>query len=196
MPKVKSVNRDLMKGRPLTVEEFERMLADQALGKVLFKHSGRGVKKVADTQRFASWRHLLRGLWLGGLRIGEAMNLSWDNPEKMMVDTSIPGSVFLRIAHGGQKANRDELLRSHRSLKSSFSRRRTAVERALCSIPRGNAATAVSPRSKPSGSLPASGKLRTWSPIRPKAKQQPHTTCDGRLVTVGRLESCPRRCRF
>ena len=46
-----------MKGRPITLEEFERMLA--------------------ATDR-TSMRHLLTGLWLSGLRLSEALSLTWD----------------------------------------------------------------------------------------------------------------------
>jgi integrase len=51
------------KGRPITTEEFERMLA--SCGKVC---------KVDPD----SWKYLLRGSWESGLRLNEAMHLSWD----------------------------------------------------------------------------------------------------------------------
>ena len=35
-----------------------------------------------------SWRHLLYGLWWSGLRLGEALNLYWDRPDKLRVDLS------------------------------------------------------------------------------------------------------------
>ncbi len=59
-----------MKGRPITMEEFERML--EATPKVVGD-------KAAD-----SWKLLLRGLWASGLRLGEALSLRWDQQ---------PGSV-------------------------------------------------------------------------------------------------------
>lgn len=64
MPK-KAAGARRMKGRPITTEEFERMLA-----------AARGVvgEKAAE-----SWKFLLRGLWASGLRLGEAMALRWDH---------------------------------------------------------------------------------------------------------------------
>ncbi len=59
-----------MKGRPITLEEFERML--EATPSVVGE-------KAAD-----SWKLLLRGLWVSGLRLGEALSLQWDRQ---------PGSV-------------------------------------------------------------------------------------------------------
>lgn len=46
-----------MKGRPVTTEEFERMLA---------------------ACEYTSVQYLMRGLWLSGLRLGEALALTWD----------------------------------------------------------------------------------------------------------------------
>ena len=53
------------KGRPLTDEEFARVLD--------------AVPGVVGDERAESWRHLLRGLWLSGLRMGEAMTMTWDD---------------------------------------------------------------------------------------------------------------------
>lgn len=60
------------KGRPLCLEEFERMTL--AVAKGLEADDPDSVK--AETVE--SWRYLLRGLWESGLRLGEALNLSWD----------------------------------------------------------------------------------------------------------------------
>jgi integrase len=53
-----------MKGRPVTTEEFERMLTTAA--------------KVVGSDHANTWKLLLRGLWASGLRISEAMALRWD----------------------------------------------------------------------------------------------------------------------
>ncbi len=45
-----------MKGRPITGEEFDRLLAKTAA-------------VVGDAQA-ESWRHYLRGLWLSGFAVG------------------------------------------------------------------------------------------------------------------------------
>lgn len=83
-----------MRGRPISGEEFDRMLA--AVPK-LRKHDGE------------QWRHFLRGLWLTGLRLGESLNLSWDASEAFAVDLSGKYPRF-RIYGEAQKSGRDELL--------------------------------------------------------------------------------------
>jgi len=81
-----------MKGRPLATEEYERMLA--------------AVPKVRENDP-EPWDRLIRGLWLSGLRIGEAVALSWtDGP--FQVDTTGKHPRF-RIQGDGQKSGRAEL---------------------------------------------------------------------------------------
>ncbi|WP_425398560.1 tyrosine-type recombinase/integrase [Aeoliella sp.] len=63
MPRKSSAQR--MKGRPITTEEFERMLA--------------ATEGVVGKEAAESWRFLLRGLWATGLRLSEAMALRWDH---------------------------------------------------------------------------------------------------------------------
>lgn len=72
MPKRADTAR--MKGRPITLEEFERMLD--------------ATDSVVGDQAAESWRFLLNGLWSSGLRLGEAMALRWDHQ---------PGSVSVRL---------------------------------------------------------------------------------------------------
>jgi integrase len=59
-------------GRPVTLEEFERRL--EKTPSVVGEHAA------------PSWQHLLWGLWHSGLRIGEAITLSWDDPQQISVD--------------------------------------------------------------------------------------------------------------
>lgn len=54
-----------MKGRPITGEEFERMLA--------------ATESVVGEEAAESWRILLNGLWWSGLRLSEALVLRWDH---------------------------------------------------------------------------------------------------------------------
>ncbi|HCK40547.1 MAG TPA: hypothetical protein DHW22_02830, partial [Planctomycetaceae bacterium] len=71
LPKLHRVKRSkTMKGRPITTEEFERMLkaVDQ-------------LPKLIDTKGAGRWKFFLRGLWTSGLRIGESLNLYWDRDE-------------------------------------------------------------------------------------------------------------------
>ncbi len=56
---------DVMKGRPLTAEEFERMLAATPLV------VGQGVA--------TSWQFTLRVLWESGFRMGDVMDFCWDD---------------------------------------------------------------------------------------------------------------------
>jgi integrase len=128
LPKMKRPKRakrsggaDPMKGRPITTEEFERML-----GKVSAGLAPEPVKPKADGQRkrkpynrkppatiahevVESWRHLLRGLWWSGLRLGEALNVYWDRADKLCVDLS-GRRPMLRIVAELEKGGRDRLL--------------------------------------------------------------------------------------
>jgi len=65
-PRAKTLK--FMKGRPITTEEFERML------KVTSKVVG---EEFAD-----GWKYLLCGLWESGLRRAEALDFWWDRSDK------------------------------------------------------------------------------------------------------------------
>lgn len=60
---------EMMRGRPITGEEFERMLAATA--------------KVVGDGPAASWQFALRVLWESGFRIGDLMNFSWDDERRI-----------------------------------------------------------------------------------------------------------------
>jgi integrase len=83
-----------MRGRPITGEELDRM-----------------IEKVPDKRKRdpEKWKRLLSGLNLSGLRLGEALALSWDNGASICVDTSGKYPALLVTAEG-QKSHRDELL--------------------------------------------------------------------------------------
>lgn len=85
----------MMKGRPITGEEFDRMLDK--------------VEAVVGTKRAPAWQHYLRGLWLSGLRLGESLNLWWDRDDMLCVvlDGKFP---MLRIPAALEKGNKDRLL--------------------------------------------------------------------------------------
>lgn len=87
----------LMKGRPITGEEFERMLT--------------AIPKVAKTpDAVESLRYLMRGLWLSGLRLGEALNLTWDQwADGIRVHIDEDQDVWLMIDGENQK-NRQTLV--------------------------------------------------------------------------------------
>jgi integrase len=84
-----SKGKKLMKGRPITLEEFERLQA------------------ACESD---SLNHLLLGLWLSGLRIGEALSLTWDQwADGIRVDIDSDGDVFLLIDGADQKSGEAQL---------------------------------------------------------------------------------------
>lgn len=83
-----------MRGRPITTEEFERML--DACDRV----------RPRDA---SEWRELLTGLWLSGLRLGEALQLSWEPSAPLSVDCDGKFPT-LRILAEAEKGFRDRIL--------------------------------------------------------------------------------------
>lgn len=62
--KLKTPKLKVMKGRPITEQEFEAMLNATA--------------RVVGDEVAESWKHVLRGLWTSALRLDELMHVSWD----------------------------------------------------------------------------------------------------------------------
>lgn len=93
MPK-RAKGAKAMKGRPIAGEELERMLAVLPL--------------VVGEAAVESWDHLLRGLWWSGLRLEESLNLTWDVPDTIRIDT-LGRYVMLRIGADNEKGHRDRL---------------------------------------------------------------------------------------
>jgi integrase len=86
----------LMRGRPITGEEFERMI--------------KAVPKVVENAAAKSWEFYLNGLWASGLRLTESLTLRWDAaPGAIVVDLS-GRRPMLRIPAEAEKGNRDRLL--------------------------------------------------------------------------------------
>jgi integrase len=86
----------MMKGRPITGEEFDRMLA--------------ATTPVVGPDAAPSWERLLRGLWLSGLRLTESLTMSWDEvPGVIVIDLSGRRPMF-RVPAEAEKGNRDRLL--------------------------------------------------------------------------------------
>lgn len=95
MPK-RSSGATRMKGRPITLEEFERMLEV--------------TPKVVGNMAADSWKLLLRGLWTSGLRISEAMALRWDKqPSGVCVILNGEKSV-LAFGSDSQKSGKVQLV--------------------------------------------------------------------------------------
>jgi integrase len=112
MPKIQRAKTSkVMKGRAITTEEFERML--EAVGKVIVEpNKGKAQKRSdrkPDLRRVPSWQDLIRGLWLSGLRLGEAMELHWSDVTKIRVDMSGRHPMF-RIPEESEKGNEDRVL--------------------------------------------------------------------------------------
>jgi integrase len=88
-----------MRGRPITAEEFERMLGSTFVEV--------GAKSVE------AWRHYLRGLWTSGLRLSESLELSWDEGPHIHVVLARAGRRVvprLRIPAESEKGNTERLL--------------------------------------------------------------------------------------
>lgn len=94
-PKIPRAKGKLMKGRPLTSDEFDLML--RAIPRVLTRDE--------DRLQFA---RLLWGLWLGGLRLGEAKRLTWV-PSPFCVDLS-GRYPRIRMEASAHKGKRDLML--------------------------------------------------------------------------------------
>jgi integrase len=91
MPKV--VKRKLWRSRAIAEDEFAGLLA--------------AVPGVVGNRHTEGWERLLRGLWLSGLRINEALALSWDSPPLRVVMGDRPRII---VFGEGQKSREDEVL--------------------------------------------------------------------------------------
>lgn len=121
MPK-RAKGQKMMKGRPITGEEFDRMLAKlpdvvAVERKLPTKHKPKpltpaeqAAKDAALKALVASWEHYLRGLWHSGLRLGESLELYWDRDDKLCVDLDAKPHPMLRIPAALEKGNQDRML--------------------------------------------------------------------------------------
>lgn len=85
-----------MKGRAITTEEFERMLAK--------------VPSVVGDANAAGWRHFLRGLWTSGLRLTESLDFSWDGDVGLVPAFPRRGRPMLMIPAESEKGHADRML--------------------------------------------------------------------------------------
>lgn len=86
---------DIAKGRAISGEEFERMLA--------------AIPKIVGEKKAEEWVRYLRGLWLSGFRIGESLRLSWDEGAPIVVDIMGRNPVA-HIDAKAQKSRRTETI--------------------------------------------------------------------------------------
>lgn len=108
----KQRGRRMAKGRAVTGEEFDRMLAaveaEIVAGKGLGK--GRGPLAAENLPRAVrSVQRLLRGLYLGGLRLTEALSLRDGGDDGIRVDLSRSRPVLIVVAED-EKGGRDRVL--------------------------------------------------------------------------------------
>jgi integrase len=94
----KSRGASPMKGRPITGEEFDRMIATIPL--------------VVGEKNAPAWRRYLRGLWVSGLRLTESLELYWDRDDKLHPVLPQPGKGLpvLRVLAELEKGHSDRLL--------------------------------------------------------------------------------------
>lgn len=103
IPKVRRGRKSKeMKGRPISDQEFQQML--------------KAVPEIVGQDRSDSWVHLLRGLWLSGLRLREALALKWDG-DGIRVVLGSNGKPRLRIPGDAQKSKEDQLYPLPRSFR-------------------------------------------------------------------------------
>ena len=92
--KKKSKLKSGMRSRPVTAEEFERML-DQL--------------ETARPNDHDVWKFYIKGLWASGLRLEESVSIGWDWSFDISIDldSKVP---HYRIMGEGQKSGKDEIL--------------------------------------------------------------------------------------
>tara|TARA_R110001592_G_scaffold363237_1_gene681986 strand:+ start:1358 stop:2572 length:1215 start_codon:yes stop_codon:yes gene_type:complete len=108
-PKFKRArNKKAMRGRPITKEELERMIA--AIPTVI-KYPGKSeASQKRKAEIVASWEFYLWGLWWSGLRLEESLNLFWDKEDDCIclnLDGEYP---MFQIRAEAEKGNKDRLL--------------------------------------------------------------------------------------
>jgi integrase len=112
-PPKRAKSSKVMKGRPITGEEFERMLAKVPEGIVGRRVADEAVRRERAAkipqEIIESWRYYLRGLWWSGLRLEESLMLTWDDDNMLRVD--LAGKYpMLHIPAELEKGNQDRLL--------------------------------------------------------------------------------------
>jgi integrase len=91
VPRIKTSKLKAMRGRAISGEEFERLLA--------------ATSKVVGDDSAESYQHVLRGLWASALRIGELMMVSWDIPDTIQPRWAKRREPVLQIPAPLQKNN-------------------------------------------------------------------------------------------
>ena len=107
-PKFKRARaKKLMRGRPITLEEFERII--KAIPAVMKPLGQSAACREHHKQVVKSWEFYLWGLWYSGLRLSESLKLYWDQEDGIMVD--LDGEFpIMRIRAEVEKGAKDRLL--------------------------------------------------------------------------------------
>lgn len=92
--KIKTPKQKVMKGRPITEQEFQLMLDS--------------VEDVVGEAAAESWSYILRGLWESVLRIEELMHVSWDKPGTIRPSWRNGQPPILQIPAALQKNDTEE----------------------------------------------------------------------------------------
>lgn len=110
MPRVAKGSRSRAKGRPLTNSEFVSIL--RAVKQTLIERMPLLLAKTPDQRRAAirTWRRIIIGLWLSGLRLSEAMDLVWNEPESPISIITTEKRPLLSITAEGQKSKKNQLM--------------------------------------------------------------------------------------
>ncbi len=93
----KSDKKTPMKGRPITGEEFERMI----------ENIPAVITAKGDHDR---WEFFLRGLFLSGLRLGESLDFWWKGHEGLIVDLKSYKYPMFLIPADSEKGGKDRIL--------------------------------------------------------------------------------------
>ena len=98
-PKIKrsrtSRGQKVMRGRPITLEEFERMLEV--------------VPEVVGISNAKQWHFYLKGLWYSGLRLSESLEVYWDRRDKIHL-TKSGRYMMMKIPCELEKGHKDRML--------------------------------------------------------------------------------------
>ena len=100
MPK-RARNIDVLRGRPLTDEEFHVLLSVVPQG---LKAMNSGT--AASPETIESWRFYLRGLWWSGLRLEESLELHWTDRGRLCVIDLDDDDPTLWVPADKEKGNR------------------------------------------------------------------------------------------
>lgn len=93
VPPLEELSADeVMKGRPITGEEFDRML--------------KAAHDVAGERSVDSWQYLLSVLWESAFRIGDVMNFSWDDERRIHPIWPVREKHFPTLAIPSSQKNR------------------------------------------------------------------------------------------